>query len=88
MLWRMGWHLRFWRRLRIAPGVTLNLSKSGASVSAGPRGAKVTVGRLGIRRTIGIPGTGVYATSQSPLARRSEWRALVRAHPNPTQDMN
>jgi hypothetical protein len=51
--------LRFFRRIRIAPGVSVNLSKSGASFSVGPRGAKVTVGPKGIRRTVGIPGTGV-----------------------------
>ena len=59
-----GWHTRLWRRVRIAPGVTINLSKSGASVSVGPRGAKVTVGRRGVRQTLGIPGTGFYATRQ------------------------
>ena len=26
--------LRFWRRIRIAPGLRVNLSKSGASVSS------------------------------------------------------
>src|SRR5690625_4557405 len=56
---------RFFRRIRIAPGVTLNLSKGGASASFGPRGAKVTVGRTGIRRTVGIPGTGIYHTSRT-----------------------
>ena len=67
-----GWHTRLWRRVRIAPGVTINLSKSGASVSVGPRGVKVTVGRRGVRQTIGIPGTGFYATRQlggSPASR-------------------
>jgi len=42
---------RFFRRMKIAPGLTLNLSKSGPSLSFGPRGAKVTVGRRGVRRT-------------------------------------
>ena len=37
---------RFWRRIKIAPGVTLNLSKSGGSLSFGPRGAKFTVGSV------------------------------------------
>ena len=59
-----GWHTRFWRRVKIAPGVSINFSKSGPSVSLGPRGAKVTVGRRGVRQTIGIPGTGFYATRQ------------------------
>ena len=38
---------RFWRRVKIVPGVTLNLSKSGGSLSFGPRGAKFTVGSRG-----------------------------------------
>ncbi len=61
----MAWHLRFWRRLKIAPGVTVNLSRAWPpSVSIGPRGNKTTIGRRGIRRSIGIPGTGLYATNQ------------------------
>jgi hypothetical protein len=55
--------LRLWRRVRVAPGVTLNLSKRGLSTSLGVRGAHVTFGRQGLRRTIGIPGTGIYYTS-------------------------
>ncbi len=59
--------LRFFRRVRIAPGLTLNLSKHGASLSAGVRGAHVTVGRTGIRRTVGLPGTGIFCTSHTGL---------------------
>ncbi|RME92166.1 MAG: DUF4236 domain-containing protein [Candidatus Hydrogenedentota bacterium] len=54
---------RFWRRIKIAPGITLNLSKSGASISVGTRGAKVTFGPRGTRVTTGIPGTGLYYTT-------------------------
>lgn len=53
---------RFWRRIQIAPGVTLNLSKGGGSVSLGPRGAKFTVGSRGKRATVGLPGTGFFYT--------------------------
>ncbi len=56
---------RFWRRVRLAPGVTLNLGKSGGSLSFGPRGAKLTVGPRGSRATVGIPGTGLFATTTS-----------------------
>ena len=56
---------RFWRRIRIAPGVTLNLSKSGGSLSFGPRGAKFTLGPRGNRTTVGIPGTGLFYTTHS-----------------------
>ena len=58
---------RFFRRIRIAPGITLNLSKSGLSVSAGPPGAKFTVGTKGTRATIGLPGTGLFYTVCNPL---------------------
>jgi len=55
---------RFWRRMKVAPGITLNLSKGGPSVSFGPRGAKFTVGARGARATAGIPGTGLFYTKQ------------------------
>ncbi len=61
---------RFWRRLKIAPGVTLNLGKSGGSLSFGPRGAKFTVGSRGKRATVGIPGTGLFYTTTLP-----SWRS-------------
>jgi hypothetical protein len=54
--------LRFNRRLRIAPGITLNLGKRGVSTSVGATGAKVTVGRTGVRGTVGLPGTGLSYT--------------------------
>jgi len=55
---------RFWRRIRLVPGITMNLSKSGASLSFGPRGAKVTVGGRGSRATVGAPGTGMFYTQK------------------------
>ena len=53
---------RFWRRVRLAPGITLNLSKSNASLSFGPRGAKYTISPRGNRATAGLPGTGLFYT--------------------------
>ena len=55
---------RFWRRVKLAPGVTLNLSKRGGSLSFGRRGARLTLGgRGGPRTTFGIPGTGLFYTT-------------------------
>ena len=51
--------LRFQKRLRILPGLRINLSKSGASASVGPRGADVNIGRNGVTTNAGIPGTGL-----------------------------
>lgn len=61
--------LRFFRRVRIAPGLTLNLSKSGGSLSMGVRGARYTVGSRGRRSTVGLPGTGLYYTDVSSSSR-------------------
>ncbi len=49
---------RFQRRIKIMPGVTLNVGKRGVSTSFGRRGAHVTIGQNGVRTTVGIPGTG------------------------------
>ncbi len=76
-----GWHTRLWRRVKIAPGVSINLSKSGPSLSVGPRGAKVTFGRRGVRQTIGIPGTGLYATKTSHPLRDASASPGPHAHP-------
>lgn len=53
---------RFWRRMEILPGITLNISKSGVSFSFGVKGLKYTVGPKGRRTTLGIPGTGLSYT--------------------------
>lgn len=60
---------RFFRRITLLPGVTLNLSKGGGSISLGPRGAKVTVGTSGGRATVGVPGTGLSYTTNFGLGR-------------------
>lgn len=56
--------IRFFRRIKIAPGLSVNLSKRGASVSVGPRGAKITAGTKGVRGTTGVTGTGLFYTSK------------------------
>ncbi len=72
--------LRFWRRARIAPGVTINLGKRGASVSLGPRGAKATFGRSGVRQTVGLPGSGLFVTRQLRRGQQGD-RPLATGEP-------
>jgi len=50
---------RFRRTIRLAPGIRLNISKSGVSTTVGPRGASVSIGKRGIYANTGIPGTGM-----------------------------
>lgn len=59
--------LRFNRRIRLFPGVRLNLSKSGVSTSIGRPGAWLTFGKRGTRATIGVPGSGLsYSVTSKP----------------------
>jgi len=51
---------RFFKRVRILPGVGLNFGTHGASVSVGPRGFKLTFSPRGVRGSVGLPGTGMF----------------------------
>lgn len=67
--------IRFRRRIRLAPGLRLNLSGSGLSLSAGPRGASMTFGgRGGTYMNAGIPGTGIYTRERMGAASSSPHR--------------
>lgn len=78
---------RFRKSVKIAPGVKINLSKSGGSLSLGGRGATVNVSSRGVRSTYSIPGTG-YVTqtssgrntrsSSSHSSNRSAYKELLR----------
>jgi hypothetical protein len=57
---------RYRSSIRLARGLRINLSKSGASLSVGGRGATVNVGKRGIRGTIGLPGTGISYSETAP----------------------
>lgn len=50
---------RFQKRIQVLPGVRINLSRSGASASVGPRGADVNISPHGVTTNAGIPGTGL-----------------------------
>ena len=56
--------LRFRRTMKIAPGVRLNLTKTGVSARVGPRGAGVTVGTSGTTVSAGIPGSGLHVSQK------------------------
>ncbi|WP_372612825.1 DUF4236 domain-containing protein [Halomonas sp.] len=50
---------RFQRRITLAPGIRINLSKRGLGLSVGPRGASLSLGPSGVHGHAGIPGTGL-----------------------------
>jgi uncharacterized protein DUF4236 len=51
--------LRFRKRKRLLPGVTLNLGKRGGSLSLGRRGGSLSLGRRGPTATVSVLGTGL-----------------------------
>lgn len=50
---------RFQRRIKLLPGLRLNVSKSGVSWTVGTRGASVNVRNGKATGNLGIPGTGL-----------------------------
>ena len=78
----------FRKRIKIAKGVHLNVSKSGTSLSVGPRGAKVTIGKKGVYTNVGIPGTGLYARQKISGARNTTYKELKRQRENEAINAN
>jgi Protein of unknown function (DUF4236) len=76
----MNW--RFQKRIKLVPGVRLNLSKGGVSARVGIRGAGVTWGKSGITASGGLPGTGFSVSHK--LAQPSGSSQFFAA-PTPTQ---
>ncbi|NBP40690.1 MAG: DUF4236 domain-containing protein, partial [Betaproteobacteria bacterium] len=61
---------RFYKGLRLLPGVRVNFSKRGASLSLGGRGLSVNLSPSGVRTTVGVPGSGVsYRSPTYPWAK-------------------
>ena len=52
--------LKFRKRIRVFPGFTINLSRSGMSATIGVKGCSINVGNTGTYLNTGIPGTGLY----------------------------
>lgn len=76
---------RFQRRIKIAPGIRLNVSKGGVGLSAGPRGASVSVGRRGVYGNVGIPGSGLSfreKLNKGPKGNTKRGKAAQGGHSN------
>lgn len=72
--------LRFRRSVQIAPGVKLNLTKTGLGLTAGVRGAHYSVNTSGrVTRSVGIPGTGLYYQDRRSAARPAAARGRPAA---------
>lgn len=58
---------RFRKRVKVLPGVWLNLGKSGISTSVGTKGVTVNLKGDAVRTTLSAPGTGIsYSSTARP----------------------
>jgi hypothetical protein len=55
--------VRFRKTFTLFPGVKVNLSKGGMSISVGRKGFTLNFSRHGVRQTTGLPGSGISHTS-------------------------
>ena len=67
----MGWRYR--KRIKILPGIHINISKSGISTNVGVKGASVTFGPKGTYVNTGIPGTGLYRRDNISVPPKEEF---------------
>jgi hypothetical protein len=70
---------RFQKRVGLGKLIHVNFSKSGASLSLGPRGAGINIGSRGTYGHVGIPGTGMSYRQRldTPTRRRANTPASV-----------
>jgi hypothetical protein len=78
--------LKFRRRIRVLPGFTVNLSKSGLSATVGIRGASINLGKRGNYLNVGIPGTGIYDRIKIGGKRVGSIPGQLEDGPAPTMD--
>ena len=85
----MGFNFR--KSISLSPGVKLNFSKGGASISAGVPGFRKSINTKGqVTTTASIPGTGFYYTDKKKVlgkktdkAEKAEKKTEKKAEPKP-----
>ena len=73
---------RFQKRIRLFKELTLNLSKSGTSLSVGGPGASINLKGDKLTGTVGVPGTGLSyreTVTASQATSRGVWIVIAIA---------
>lgn len=71
----MAWNFR--KRITLFPGLRLNLSSGGVSVSVGPRGANFNFSKRGVTGNLSIPSTGVYKREKIVSSTRKKGTSAI-----------
>ena len=80
---------RFRKSFKVAPGVRLNVSKSGVSTTVGKKGLSINTGKKGTYLNAGLPGTGLSTRTKlgggktKAKAKPVVWK---QQKPKPTSD--
>lgn len=56
--------VKFNNRVKIAPGVKVNVGLKGVSTTIGPKGASVNIGKKGVYANASLPGTGLSSRTK------------------------
>lgn len=81
----MAWNYR--KRIKIIPGVHLNLSRRGISTSVGVKGASMTFGKSGTFVNTSVPGLGLYnrqklSDSKNPQTEYEVTQPIIESNDN------
>jgi Protein of unknown function (DUF4236) len=55
--------IRIRKSINLFPGVKMNFSKGGVSISVGRKGFHLNFSKRGVRQTVGLPGSGISESS-------------------------
>lgn len=72
--------INFRKRVKVAPGVYINLGKKGVSTTIGTRGLSVNVGKDSARLNLGVPGTGL--STRIPIYKADKGIEMIDGVPN------
>ena len=70
--------LRFNKRIKIAPGIKINVGSKGiTSTTIGGRGASINVGKKGSHLNAGLPGTGISTRTKLSGAKSAARKQVI-----------
>ncbi|WP_026902434.1 DUF4236 domain-containing protein [Pedobacter glucosidilyticus] len=76
----MAWSFR--KRIKVIPGIYLNIGKNGISTTIGVKGASINIGKQGTYLNTGIPGTGLYNRQKLSLENSKQPEELEEKLPS------
>lgn len=76
----------FRKTLKVMPGVKLNISKSGLSITLGGRGKSINLGKKGVYVNSSIPGTGLSYRRKISSKQNNYDRKIITTEATETED--